>query len=141
VVDALPAGAGWDLQDAFHAILGPVTRIVAGSLIAYAAGEFVNSYVLAKLKVRTAGRWLWLRTINSTLVGQAVDTVVFLLVAFAGVFPPGVLMTIFVSNYLFKVGIEVLFTPLTYRVVASLKQSEREDYFDRNTNFNPLALG
>jgi uncharacterized integral membrane protein (TIGR00697 family) len=140
VVDALPAGAGWNLQDAYHAILGPVARIVAGSLVAYAAGEFVNSYVLAKLKVRTDGRWLWLRTIASTLVGEGVDTVVFLLVAFAGVLPTEVLTTIFISNYIFKVGIEVLFTPVTYQIVNFLKRSEREDYYDRHTNFNPIAI-
>jgi uncharacterized integral membrane protein (TIGR00697 family) len=140
VVDALPPAAEWGLQDAFHAILGPVLRIVVASLAAYAAGEFVNAYILAKLKVRTAGRWLWLRTISSTLVGQAVDTSVFLVIAFAGVFTPDLLGLIFISNYVFKVGIEVLFTPLTYQVVNFLKQTEREDYFDRHTNFSPLAF-
>jgi uncharacterized integral membrane protein (TIGR00697 family) len=140
VVDALPPAAEWSLQDAFHAILGPVLRIVVASLTAYAAGEFVNAYILAKLKVRTEGRWLWLRTISSTLVGQAVDTSVFLLIAFAGVFTPSLLWLIFISNYVFKVGIEVAFTPVTYQVVNFLKQAEREDHFDRQTNFSPLAF-
>jgi uncharacterized integral membrane protein (TIGR00697 family) len=140
VVDVLPPAAEWGLQDAFHAILGPVLRIVVASLAAYAAGEFVNAYILARLKVRTQGRWLWLRTISSTLVGQAVDTSVFLVIAFAGLFTPGLLWLIFISNYVFKVGIEVLFTPLTYQVVNYLKRAEREDYFDRHTDFSPLAF-
>jgi len=149
VVGALPPAADWALpgfetgaaaQSAFLAILGQTPRIVLASLIAYWAGEFTNAFVLAKLKVRTKGRWLWSRTIGSTLVGQLVDTSIFLLVAFWGVFPNALLWTIFVSNYVFKVGIEALFTPLTYQVVNSLKQAEREDYYDHETNFNPLAL-
>lgn len=134
-VDALPPRS-----EAFSAVLGQAPRIALASLAAYWAGEFVNAYVLAKLKVRTAGRWLWARTISSTLVGQLVDTAVFLLAAFSGVWANDLLWAVFVSNYVFKVGVEVLGTPLTYRVVAFLKRGEREDYFDRDTNFNPLAL-
>lgn len=149
VVVALPPAADWVLsgfntteasQIAFAAVLGQTPRIVLGSLVAYWAGEFTNSYILAKLKVRTQGKQLWARTISSTLVGQLVDTAVFLLVAFWGAFPNELLWTIFISNYIFKVGIEVLFTPVTYQVVNYLKHAENEDYFDRNTNFNPLAL-
>lgn len=140
VVEAMPPDPTWGLQEAFHLILGQTPRIVLGSLLAYCAGEFVNSYILAKLKVRTGGRWLWARTISSTLVGEGVDTVVFILVAFLGVLPNDLLWTIFVSNYLFKVGVEVAFTPLTYQLVNLLKRAENEDYFDRDTNFNPLSL-
>lgn len=140
VVDLLPPDSGWGLQESFHAILGQTPRIVAGSLLAYWAGEFVNSYVLAKLKVRTAGRWLWTRTIGSTLVGEGVDTAVFLLIAFLGVLPNALLWAIFASNYIFKVGVEAAFTPVTYQVVNYLKRVENEDYYDRETNFNPLAL-
>ena len=135
VVDALPPQ-----NEAFTAILGQAPRIALGSLIAYWAGEFTNSVILAKLKVRTQGRWLWSRTIGSTLVGQLVDTVVFLLIAFYGVYPNDVLWTIFVSNYIFKCGVEIAFTPITYQVVNFLKGAEHEDYFDRNTDFNPLAF-
>ncbi|MCS7041100.1 MAG: queuosine precursor transporter, partial [Caldilineales bacterium] len=135
VVDVLPPR-----NEAFTAILGQAPRIALGSLVAYWAGEFTNAFVLAKLKVRTQGRWLWSRTISSTLVGQLVDTAVFLFIAFYGVWPNDLLWTVFVSNYVFKVGVEVLFTPVTYQAVNFLKQAEREDYFDRNTDFNPLAL-
>ncbi|MDW8326987.1 MAG: queuosine precursor transporter [Anaerolineales bacterium] len=135
VVDVLPPR-----NEAFTAILGQAPRIALGSLIAYWAGEFTNAFVLAKLKVRTQGRWLWSRTISSTLAGQLVDTAVFLFIAFYGVWPNDLLWTVFVSNYVFKVGVEALFTPVTYQAVNFLKQAEREDYFDRNTDFNPLAL-
>jgi hypothetical protein len=135
-VDALPPRS-----EAFSAVLGQAPRIAVASLVAYWAGEFVNAFVLAKLKVRTAGRWLWARTISSTLVGQGVDTAIFLLAAFYGVWPNDLLWTVFVSNYVFKVGVEVLFTPATYRVVNFLKRAEREDVFDRETDFNPLVWG
>lgn len=140
VIDLLPPASDWGLQDAYHAILGQAPRLVIASLIAYFAGEFTNSVVLAKLKVRTEGRWLWARTIGSTLVGEGVDTSIFLLVAFLGVLPNELLWAIFISNYIFKVGIEVLFTPITYQVVAFLKRAETEDYYDRNTDFNPFAM-
>jgi uncharacterized integral membrane protein (TIGR00697 family) len=140
IADALPPAADWTLQDSFHAILGQTPRIVVASLIAYWAGEFSNSYILAKVKLWTRGRFLWTRTIGSTLVGEGVDTVTFILVAFAGALPNSLLWAVFVSNYVFKVGIEVLFTPLTYQIVAWLKRAENEDFYDWNTNFNPLAL-
>jgi uncharacterized integral membrane protein (TIGR00697 family) len=140
IVDALPPAPDWTLQSAFSAILGQAPRIVSGSLLAYWAGEFVNSFILAKLKVRTDGRWLWTRTIGSTLVGEGVDTAVFLTVAFLGVLPTDLLWTIFVSNYVFKVGVETVFTPITYQVVGFLKRAEREDYYDRDTDFNPFRV-
>ncbi len=140
LVDVLPPASDWTLQDAYHAILGQTPRIVLGSLAAYWAGEFVNSYILAKLKVMTEGRWLWVRTIGSTLFGEGVDTIVFLLVAFWGVFPNELLWAIFTSNYVFKVGVETVFTPITYQVVGFLKRAEHEDYYDRDTNFNPFGV-
>ncbi|MFN8513827.1 MAG: queuosine precursor transporter [Thermomicrobiales bacterium] len=139
-VDAMPAADDWLLQDSFHAILGTLPRIVAGSLVAYFAGEFTNSVVLAKLKVATEGRWLWMRTIGSTLVGEGVDTSIFLLIAFAGTMSNNLLLAIFISNYIFKVAVEALFTPVTYAVVGFLKSAESEDYYDRTTNFNPFTL-
>lgn len=140
-VDWLPPAPEWELQESFHAILGQAPRIVAGSLLAYLCGEFVNSFALAKLKLATRGRWLWTRTIGSTLLGQGVDTAVFLAVAFYGVLPDGLLWTVFISNYVFKVGVEVLLTPATYRVVNALKRAEGEDFYDWQTNFSPLTLG
>jgi len=148
-VVALPPATFWVLsgfntveasQMAFAAVLGQTPRIVLGSLVAYWAGEFTNSYILAKLKVRTQGKQLWTRTISSTLVGQLVDTAVFLPIAFLGTVSNADLWEIFISNYVFKVSVEVLFTPLTYQVVNFLKRAENEDYFDRTTNFNPLAF-
>lgn len=130
-------------QAAYDAILGGVSTggIIVASLVAYFAGEFSNSYVLARMKVWTQGRWLWTRTIGSTLVGQGIDTTIFVLIATAlGVFPPAAALSIIVANYIFKVGIEVLFTPVTYRVVNSLKRAENEDYYDTDTDFNPFAL-
>ncbi len=139
IIDRLPPSPDWPLQESFHVLLGPIPRIVIGSLMAYFAGEFTNSFVLAKLKVQTEGRWLWLRTIGSTIIGEGVDTVVFVLIAFLGQYPNEVLVTILVSNYVFKVGVETVFTPITYQVVAFLKRAEHEDYYDRNTDFNPFA--
>lgn len=140
IVDWLPPAADWPNQDAFNAILGQTPRIVAASLLAYFAGEFANSFVLAKMKVATEGRWLWTRTIGSTLVGEGIDTVVFVLVAFYGVLPNALLWAVLVSNYIFKVGVEVLFTPVTYRVVAFLKRAEHENYYDVDTDFNPFVV-
>lgn len=140
VIDKMQPAPGWELQDAFSAILGQTPRIVLGSMLAFWAGEFVNSYVLAKMKVATKGRWLWTRTIASTLFGEGVDTVVFLLVAFWGVLPIELLISIAISNYIFKVGIEVLFTPATYSIVGFLKRKENEDYYDVDTDFNPFVL-
>lgn len=146
VVAQMPGEATWQQmtgQAAFDAVLGGVSQggILIASILAYFCGEFSNSFVLAKMKVWTAGRFLWTRTIGSTLVGEGVDSSVFVTLACAlGVFPWSVALSIIVANYIFKVGIEVLFTPLTYRIVNALKQAEREDYFDVNTDFNPFKL-
>jgi uncharacterized integral membrane protein (TIGR00697 family) len=140
IVGALPPAADWPNQTAYEAILGQAPRIVVASLIAYFAGEFSNSVILAKLKVVTEGRQLWLRTISSTLLGQLLDTALFVLIAFTGTVPTGVLLAIAVSNYLFKCGVEILFTPITYWITGWLKQQEHEDYYDRETDFNPFRL-
>src|SRR3989338_6393807 len=138
-VGALPSAPDWGGQAAYETILGLTPRIVAASILAYFCGEFLNSFVLAKLKIATAGRWLWLRTISSTLVGEGVDTVLFVAVVFWGSLPPALLATIILSNYVFKVGIEVLFTPVTYWLAGFLKRKERGDHFHPDTPFTPLS--
>ncbi|MGQ9510641.1 MAG: queuosine precursor transporter [Thermaceae bacterium] len=143
LVNALPAPEDPDSQtfaQAFSTLFGLTPRIVLGSLLAYFVGEFANAYVLAKLKILTQGRYLALRTLSSTLVGQLLDTGIFLLVAFFGVWPNELLWTVFVSNYIFKVGVEALMTPATYGVVGFLKRREKEDYYDYHTDFNPFRL-
>ena len=140
VVGALPPAGGWENQEAYQAILGTTPRIVLASLIAYFAGEFSNSYTLAKMKVLTHGRWLWTRTIGSTLVGEGVDTVLFVTIAFAGTLPWPLFWSIIVSNYLFKVGLEAVMTPVTYRITNFLKREENEDVYDVDTDFNPFKL-
>lgn len=138
LVGTLPPAADWHYQTAYNQILGSTPRIVAASLIAYFAGEFSNSFILAKLKLLTHGKWLWTRTIGSTLSGQIVDTGLFILIAFTGVVSNGLLLTIIVSNYLFKCGVEILLTPVTYWITGWLKQQERQDYYDTDTDFNPF---
>lgn len=143
-VAALPALADPQVAPfarAFDLLFGLVPRIVLGSLLAYWAGEFTNSYVLARMKVQSRGRFFGLRAVGSTLAGEAVDTGLFLLVAFALVYPWPVLGAMFASNYVFKVGVEVVFLPLTTAVVNWLKRAEDEDYFDTHTDFNPFRLG
>lgn len=140
IVGALPPAEGWRGQEAYMTILGQTPRIVLGSLIAYFAGEFSNSYTLAKMKVFTHGRWLWTRTIGSTIVGEGVDTLLFVLIAFYGLYNPSLLLSIIISNYLFKTGFEALVTPLTYLVVNNLKRVENEDYYDVDTDFNPFRV-
>lgn len=127
-------------QQAYQAILGFTPRLLVASFIAYLIGEFLNSFVLAKLKIRTAGRFLWIRTISSTIVGQGADSAVFLSVAFFGVVPGGSLVQLILSQWLFKVTYEVIATPLTYWVVNALKKAEQEDYYDRETDFSPITL-
>ena len=140
LVQRLAPAPYWDGQSAYDAILGQTPRIALASLAAFFVGEFSNSYVLAKMKIATQGKWLWARTIGSTIVGEGVDTLIFALVAFAGTMGNSDLVNLVVSNYIFKVGVEALFTPITYQVVAFLKRAESEDYYDRATNFNPFAL-
>lgn len=142
IVRALPGEANWESyagQSAYEAILGGMSTggIVLASLVAYFAGEFSNSVVLAKMKVATRGRWLWMRTIGSTLVGEGVDTAVFIFVAtLAGVFPWELFASLTLTNYIFKVAVEAVMTPVTYQIVAVLKRSEREDYYDTYTRFS-----
>jgi len=144
-VPNMPAPADSSLfgQSAYNAILGGVSTgaIIIASLAAYWAGEFSNSFILAKMKVLTEGRWLWTRTIGSTLVGEGVDTVLFILIAtLLGVFPWAIALSLIVANYIFKVSIEALFTPLTYIIINWLKRKENEDYFDRDTDFTPFRF-
>jgi len=140
IVGKLPAATGWNNQAAYDAILGLTPRIVCASLIAYFFGEFSNSFILAKMKILTKGKWLWTRTIGSTVVGELVDSIIFILIAFIGILPNSLLFTLIVSNYLFKTGVEILFTPITYKVVGFLKKRELEDYYDVDTNFNPFII-
>ena len=128
------------LQPALELVFGNTWRIVAASIVAFWAGDFVNAYVLARMKVMTNGRWLWTRTIGSTVLGQAVDSVIFYPVAFAGIWAGETLVSVIVVNWLFKVSVEVVMTPLTYAIVGWLKRREHEDYFDRDTNFTPFSL-
>jgi len=138
VVGILKPAQGWDLQSAYLSILGQAPRIVGASLVAYFAGEFINSFVLAKLKIATKGRWLWTRTIGSTIAGELIDTLLFCFIAFYGLYPNHLLLSIIISNYVFKVGLEVILTPATYKIVGFLKRRENEDYYDYKTNFNPF---
>jgi uncharacterized integral membrane protein (TIGR00697 family) len=143
LVGLLPSEAEWSARagmDAYNAILGSTPRIVVASLVAYWAGSFTNAFVLARLKIMTQGRRLWARTIGSTIAGQLVDTFLFVLIAFAFDMSWPVLFSIAVSNYLFKVGIEVLFTPVTYAAVGWLKRREGVDAFDTQTDFNPFQM-
>jgi uncharacterized integral membrane protein (TIGR00697 family) len=139
-VGYLPAASGWENQDAYQKILGLTPRIVLASLIAYFSGEFANSITLAKMKVWTKGKWLWTRTIGSTLVGEGLDTLLFVTIAFLGVLPASLLFAVIISNYIFKCGVEIVFTPLTYRIVGFLKKQEQEDYYDYQTKFNPFGM-
>jgi len=136
----LPAAPFWKAQLAYDEILGTTPRILAASLLAYLAGEFANAYVLAQLKMLTRGRWLWARTIGSTVVGQALDTVVFVTLAFAGTVPGAVLTGLIAGQWAVKVAYEAAATPLTYAAVAWLKARERIDTFDYGTDFNPIRL-
>ncbi len=142
VVVALPPAPGWENQAAYEIAFGSTWRIVAASLMAFFCGEFVNSYVLAKMKLWTRGKYLWTRTIGSTIFGEGVDSLLFYPLAFygSGLIPDEMLPRIMLVQFLAKVGVEVVFTPVTYQVVAWLKRVEHEDYYDRNTNFTPFTL-
>jgi uncharacterized integral membrane protein (TIGR00697 family) len=134
----LPAASFWDKQAAYESILGQIPRILAASFLGYLVGEFANSFVLARMKVLTRGRWLWSRTIGSTVVGQGLDTVIFITVAFAGT--PSFVAIMLLNHWLAKVIIEAAATPLTYRAVNYLKKKESTDTYDYDTNFNPFLL-
>jgi queuosine precursor transporter len=142
IVVALPPAPFWPHQGAYEIAFGNTPRIVAASMLAYFCGEFVNSYVLARMKVATQGRWLWSRTIGSTIAGEAVDSALFYPLAFygAGIIPDDKLPLVMVAQFVTKVGVEIVFTPVTYKVVNFLKRVENEDYYDHDTNFNPFVL-
>ncbi len=140
VVVHLPPARGWQDQAAVDTIFGSTWRIVTASIAAFWCGSFVNSYVLAKMKIWTSGRWLWTRTVGSTLCGELVDSVLFHTIAFAGRWDNSQLLAVTLTQYILKSGWEIVATPLTYWVVGSLKRLEHEDYYDRNTNFTPFSL-
>jgi uncharacterized integral membrane protein (TIGR00697 family) len=140
IVGKLPSAPDWNNQNAYDAILGLTPRIVLASLFAYFIGSFSNSFILAKMKIWTKGKMLWTRTIGSTIVGELLDSVIFIIIAFYGILPNSLLITLIISNYVFKTSIEILFTPLTYKIVNFLKRKESEDYYDTNTNFNPFVI-
>jgi uncharacterized integral membrane protein (TIGR00697 family) len=140
IARALPPASFWSDQQAFDHILGRVPRIVLASISAYFLGEFCNSYVLAKMKVQMHGRAMYLRFVASTVIGQAVDTTTFVLIAFAGVFPAAELISITISGWAFKVGWEIIALPITLRIVRFLKAAEEEDYYDTHTDFNPFHV-
>lgn len=142
VVVALPPAPGWPNQAAYEIAYGSTWRIVAASLSAFFCGEFVNSYVLARMKIWTEGRHLWTRTIGSTIFGEGVDSLLFYPLAFwnSGLIPNELLPALMLSQFVTKVGVEVVFTPLTYVVVDWLKAREEEDYYDRDTDFTPFSV-
>ena len=142
VVVSLPPAPFWKNQEAYEIAFGNTWRIALASMFAYFCGEFVNSYVLAKMKIATAGRWLWTRTIGSTIFGEGVDSLLFYPLAFygTGIIPDDKLPTVMMAQFLFKVSVEVLFTPVTYALVGWLKRAESEDYYDRDTKFTPFSL-
>ena len=139
-VQYLPSAKDWPNQGAYEAVLGFVPRLVIASMLAYWAGEFSNSYILAKMKVWTKGRQLWSRTIGSTIVGEGVDSLVFSFAAFYGTMPLAALLNLIGTIYVFKVLYEILATPLTYKIINFLKREEQEDYYDKQTDFNPFAM-
>lgn len=142
VIVALPPAPGWLNQQAYETAFGSTWRIAGASLIAFSCGEFVNSYVLAKMKIFTAGRWLWTRTIGSTIAGESVDSLIFYPLAFwnTGLIPNEIIPGLMLTQFVAKVGVEVCFTPITYKIVNFLKRKENEDWYDRDTEFNPFTL-
>lgn len=140
VAGLIPSPAFWQNHGAWDTILGFTPRLLIASFVAYLVGEFANSSVLAKMKVWTGGKYLWSRTISSTLVGQGLDSLVFIAIAFGGLIAPAAIMTTVISQWLFKSAYEIIATPLTYFVVNRLKQAEGVDRFDIDTNMNPFSF-
>jgi uncharacterized integral membrane protein (TIGR00697 family) len=140
LIGILPANSDWTNKSAYYTILGTTPRIVLASVIAFFIGEFSNSYVLAKMKVWMQGKKLYLRTIGSSIVGTLLDTVIFILIAFLGIFPPELIITLIISNCIWKLGTEVAMTPLTVRIIGYLKKRDHIDVYDRETEFNPFKL-
>jgi queuosine precursor transporter len=135
-----PPAPGWSHQAAYETVFGGTWRIALASLVAYFCGEFCNSFVLAKMKIWSSGRKLWMRTIGSTIAGELVDSLVFYPLAFLGIWTTEQVLEVLLTNYALKVGWEAVMTPFTYRIVNFLKRAEHEDYFDRNTDFTPFSL-
>lgn len=140
IIVTLPPAPGWDHQAAIETIFGATPRVVLGSIIAYFCGEFTNSFVLAKMKIATQGRWLFMRTIGSTVVGEAVDSAIFYPIAFWGVFGDELAIKMALGSYAIKVGWEIVATPFTYWVVSWLKRAENEDFYDHKTRFSPFTI-
>jgi uncharacterized integral membrane protein (TIGR00697 family) len=140
VVQLLPPASGWTNQQAYESILGFIPRIVVASLLAYFAGEFTNSVILSRLKIFTKGRFLWTRTIGSTVFGEGIDTFVFCWIAFHGILSEHVFWIVLISNYIFKCLVEIAFTPLTYLIVGILKRKEKVDAFDYGISYNPFRI-
>lgn len=138
VVSYLPPATDWPYQEDYQNILGFTPRIVFASLVAYLLGSFSNAVVLAKMKIWTNGNKLWARTIGSTLIGQLIDSTIFIFIAFFGVLPNALILTLIISNYVFKSLVEIIFTPVTYKIVNFLKKAEGEDYYDKETKFTIL---
>lgn len=141
VVVSLPPAVGWEGQAAYESVFGQVPRIVMASIVAFWAGEFANSFVLARMKVLTKGKHLWTRTIGSTVIGQGVDSIIFYPLAFYGVWSTEQVLTVMVTNWALKVGWEAVLTPVTYFVVGTLKRHEGVDVYDEDTNFSPFKAG
>jgi len=139
-VVSMPPAEGWLGQGAYEEVFGITPRIVLASTIAFWAGELANAFVMAKMKIITRGKHLWTRTIGSTIVGQAVDSILFYPIAFFMVWDHDLLVTVMWSNFLLKVTWEAVLTPVTYKLVAALKKAEHEDYYDTDTNFNPFKV-
>jgi queuosine precursor transporter len=137
---SLPPASFWEGQDAFVTILGNTPRLLIASFIAYLFGEFANSYVLARMKIATGGKWLWMRTIGSTLVGEGLDSIIFITLAFYGLIPTSGILSSILSQWLIKSMYETIITPITYLVINFLKRVEGVDTFDEKTNFNPFQL-
>ena len=142
VVVALPPAPFWQNQAAYEVAFGQAWRVAAASMAAYFCGEFVNSFTLAKMKIATGGRWLWTRTIGSTILGEGVDSLLFYPLAFygTGIIPDEKLPAVMLAQFVAKVGVEAVFTPVTYAVVGWLKRAEREDFYDRDTDFTPFSV-
>jgi len=140
IVTVIPPAVFFKSNDSYIQVLGQIPRILVGGWIAVFCGEICNSYVLARLKIICNGRWLWIRTISSTIVGQFVNTLMFYIISLSGILPFDQLYRAILTGWVIKTVVEILFTPLTYLVISFLKKSEGEDYYDKNTNFNPLIV-
>ncbi|HVB73193.1 MAG TPA: queuosine precursor transporter [Ktedonobacteraceae bacterium] len=140
IASLAPSAQFWQNQAAYNTILGFTPRLLLASFVAYLVGEFTNSFILAKLKIATRGRWLWTRTIGSTLIGEGFDTVIFVSIAFWGIIPSSMILTAILTQWIFKVAYEIVATPFTYLIVGFLKRKEGKDTYDYRTNFSPILF-